>query len=54
MMANNDIVIITVEASGTSTSTFHATNVAEQWLSPESEESEETLTKDKWMNKEEN
>lgn len=50
MMENNDTVIITVEASGTSMSTFHATNVAEQWLSPESDESEKALTKDKWMN----
>lgn len=41
MIQRDDDIIVIRETSGTSIRTFHATDVAEQWGSPETEESEE-------------
>jgi len=43
-----DDVISTPDASGTSHYSFHATGIAEQWRSPEREESEGSFTQEQF------
>jgi len=45
-MQDKELSFVTKEAAGTSARTFFATDVVEQWRSPEAEQSTEIFTKE--------